>query len=108
MKLVVFPNLAAANIFNNSGQYSASIAGHTLTVADILDDADAIKAVFKQVGYSFMNPTDYMGQMLAFPFTDNNYQSRKLYLGIWDSGTYANVMLPSGWGQQASLNFPAS
>lgn len=108
MQLVVFPDLASANIFNNSGQYSASISGHTLTVADILDDADAIKAVFKQVGYSFMNPTDYMGQMLAFPFTDNNYQSRPLSLGMWNSGTNAYMMLPTGWGRQATLNFPAS
>lgn len=108
MQLVVFPNLTSANIFNNSGQYSASISGHTLTVSDILNDADAIKAVFKQVGYSFMNPTDYMGQMLAFPFTDNHYQSRPLSLGMWNSGTNAYVMERTGWGTQVSLNFPSS
>ena len=108
IQYVVFPNLSSANFFTNGGRYQASIGGTNLSVSDIIDSPDAFKSVFKQVGYSFLNPTDYMGVMMAYPFEDNHIISATLSLGIWSSGTAANMLSRLGWGSGAALSFPAS
>lgn len=104
IQLLVFPTLASANLFANSTNYEAAIGGRTLTVGDILDSDDAIKDVFKQVGYSFLNATDYMGTMIAFPFQDSSYTGITLSLGIWEGGN-AYAMSRNGAAFQVSLNF---
>lgn len=112
---VVFTNPDNASLFYNGYPYSAKAGdGTAVDLATCFQDGNAFKAMFQQIGYSFMNPTDYMGDMLFFPmdYADMTVASRPLRLGVW---TYKNgdvTMLDGysrvGWSYHTNLTFPAS